>query len=192
VKASLSVCGVAAATLLMAAEGALSQDKKGKPEHVKADEPGPAHKELARLAGNYDTVSRFRFSPSDEPMESKGTARITTALDGRFLLEENTGTLLGQAHNGLRLIGYNNGTKQYEATWTYSLSTAIMTMHGTSKDNGKTIDWTASYTNEKGEKQTLFVSTRNMDDDRFVVELFGKTPDGKKWPTVETTYTRRK
>jgi hypothetical protein len=40
--------------------------------------------------------------------------------------------------------------------------------------------------------QTLFVSTRKVNDDQFVVELFGKTPDGKKGPTMETTYTRRK
>jgi hypothetical protein len=191
-RAWICFCGIAAAALLWAAAVAPSQDKKAKPEAVGADEPGPIHKELARLAGEYHTVSKFQFKPSDEPMESMGTAKISTVLDGRFLLEENTGTQFGKPFKGLRLIGYNNAKKEYEASWTYSMSTAIMRLDGTSKDNGKTIDWTAAYTNEKGEKQTLFVSTRKIDEDQFVVELFAKTPEGKKGPTAETVYTRRK
>jgi hypothetical protein len=72
------------------------------------------------------------------------------------------------------------------------MATGIMTMTGTSKDQGKTIDWTASYTNPTGAKQTLYVTTRQVDDDQFVVELVAKTPDGKKGPTLETTYVRKK
>jgi hypothetical protein len=190
VKALLSLSGIAAALLLAAA--ATAQDKKGKAAAGKADEPSTVHKELARLAGEYTTVTKFRFKPGAKPMESKGTAKITTALDGRFLLEQNTGTMFGQPFKGLRLMGYNNGKKQYEASWTYSMSTAIMRLNGTSADDGKTIDWTGTFTNEKGEKQTLFVQTRKIDDDKFVVELFAKTPEGKRGPTSETTYTRRK
>jgi hypothetical protein len=190
-KASLALWVSAPAILLLATAVATSQDKKGSAAGH-ADEPGPIHKELARLAGEYTTVSKFRVKPGDEPMESKGTAKISTVLDGRFLLEENTGTLFGQPYKGLRLTGYNNGKKEYEASWTYSMSTAIMMTHGTSKDNGKTIDWAGTFTDEKGEKQTLFVSTRKIDDNQFAVELFAKTPDGKKGPTVETVYTRQK
>ena len=189
-KAAPSLCAIAAATLVLATAVATPQEKKGKAGP--ADEPGLIHKELARLAGEYTTVSKFWIKPGDKPMESQGAAKISTALDGRFLLEENTGKQFGQPYKGLRLFGYNNSTKQYESVWTYTMSTAIMTMGGTSKDNGKTIDWTASFTNDKGQKQSLFASTRKVNDDVFVVELFGKTPDGKKGPTMETTYTRRK
>jgi hypothetical protein len=118
--------------------------------------------------------------------------RQARTLHGRFLLEENTGTQFGQPYKGVRLVGYNNATKQYEASWTYSLSTAIMTMTGTGKDEGKIIEWTAHFMNEKGAKQSLFVTTRQFDEDHVVVELFGKTPDGEKGPAVETTYTRKK
>jgi hypothetical protein len=192
VKATISLCGMTTATLLLATVVATSQDKKDKPESGKADEPGSIHKELARWAGEYTTVSKFRLKPGDEAMESKGTAKIVTALDGRFLVEENTGSQFGEAYKGLRLVGYNNAAKQYEASWTYSKSTAIMSMTGTSKDDGKTIDWIATFSKEKGEKETLYVSTRQIDDDHFVVEIFGKTADGQKGPTLETVYTRKK
>jgi hypothetical protein len=191
-KTLLSLCGLTAAALLLATALAISQDKKAQTEDSKADEPGPVHKALAHWVGEYDTVSKFRGKPGDEPIESKGTAKISTALDGRFLLEENTGTQFGQSYKGLRLIGYNNAKKEYEAVWTYSMSTAIMMLNGTSKDNGKTVDWTASYTDEHATKQTMSVTTRKLDDDRFVVELAAQMADGKKGPTVETTYTRRK
>ncbi len=65
-------------------------------------------------------------------------------------------------------------------------------MTGTSKDDGKTIEWIATYMNNQHGKETLYVTTRRLDDDHFVVELVAKTPNGEKGPTLETTYTRRK
>jgi len=185
----LCICGIAAAGLLLAT--ARSEEKKGTAETPGADKPGAEHKELARLAGEYSTVSKFRDKPEDGPVESKGTAKITSVLGGRFLLEENTGTQFGQPYRGVRLVGYN-AAKRYEASWTYSMSTAIMTLTGTCKGEGKPIEWKADFTDERGQKQTLNVITRKIDADRFVVELFGTTADGKRGPIVETTYTRKK
>jgi hypothetical protein len=181
-----------AAGLLLTAAAGMAGEKKDKDQAPEADKPGLEHRQLARLAGEYTTVSKFRLKPDDAPMESKGTARLTSVLDGRFLLEENTGTQFGQPYKGLRLVGYNNATKQYEASWTYSLSNGMMTLTGTGKDEGKVIEWTAHFMNEKGAKQSLYVITRQLDVDHFVVELFGKTPEGEKGPAVETTYTRKK
>jgi hypothetical protein len=177
---------------LLLTTAATSQEQKGKPEAQQQDRPGAEHQALARLAGEYDTVSKFWVKPGDAPMESKGTAKITSILDGRFILEENTGTQFGQAYKGVRLVGYNNAAKQYEATWTYTMSTGMMSLTGTRKGEGQSIEWTANYTNEKGQKQTLYVITRTVDGDRFVMELYGKTPDGKKGPSLETTYTRKR
>ncbi len=179
--------------LLLFASTALSQDEKGRGQgQGGSDKPGPIHKELARMAGDYETVAKFWIKPGTEPMVSNGTAKITSVVNGGCILEESTGTQMGQGFKALRLTGYNNLTKQYESTWTYSLATGLMHMTGTSKDDGKTIEWVASYTNDNGAKQNLYVSTRRIDDDQFVVELVAKTPDGNKGPTLETTYTRKK
>jgi hypothetical protein len=156
------------------------------------DEPGAIHKRLAKLAGEYTTVTRFRPQPDADAQESKGKARITSVLGGRFLSEENSGTMLGQPFTGMRLIGYNNGTGKYEATWTYTGSTAQMRLVGTSKDDGKTIQWTATVDTGKGGKMTLYVVTKHMDDDHFSYELYTKMEHGKKGASFETTYTRKK
>jgi hypothetical protein len=184
--------GIVAAALLLIPATVLSDDEKAKGHDMSADKPGPIHEEMARRAGEYDTASKFWIKPGGEAMESKGAAKITPVVDGRFLLEESTGTQFGQPFKALRLSGYNNLTKQYESTWTYSMATGMMHMTGASKDDGKTIEWTASYTNDKGDKQNLYATTRYVDNDRFVVELVAKTPDGNKGPTLETTYTRKK
>src|SRR6516162_2081945 len=172
--------------LALLATPAMSQDKKG----AKTDEPGPVHEKLAKLAGEYTTVAAFRIKPDQPPMESPGAAKITSVMGGRFILEENSGTTFGDKFTGLRLIGFNNATGQYEASWSYSRSTAIMLMTGTSKDDGKTIDWSGSFATGKDDKMVLHVTTRIVSNDRFEVELIAKMPDGSKGPTLLTTYTR--
>ena len=177
----LCLCGMAAALLAPAQETNQGPAK-----------PSPEHQALVRLAGEYTTATKFFAKPGDTPLETKGTAKLTSAVDGKILLEEFSGMFLGQTVHGLRLMTYNEAAKQYEATWTYSLVTGLMTLVGTSKDDGKTIDLTGTYSGENGKKETLYVTTRRVGADQFVVELYAKTADGKRATTMETTYTRKK
>ncbi len=154
--------------------------------------PGPEHERLAKLAGEYTTVSTFRAQPDAKPMESKGTATIRRILGGRFLKEESRGTFMGQPTEGVRLTGYNSPAGRYEATWVYTHSLAMMTLSGESKDDGKTIEWTGTVEQGKGQKMTLYVVTHFIDDDHFVVELHAERPGEGKGPVFETAYTRKK
>src|SRR5690242_11115475 len=117
-----------AGSLILATSGVTRAGEK------KGGEPSPIHKELARRAGEYITVAKFNIKPGAAPMESKGTATLKSAEDGNFLLEENTGTMFGQPYKGVRIMGYNDAAKEYEAVWTYSMATAMMTLRGKSKD----------------------------------------------------------
>jgi hypothetical protein len=157
-------------------------------EATKPADLGPAHKRMAALIGNYDTVTKIRMQPGSQVMESSGSAMIKGGIEGRFLMEENSGTTFGEPSNGMRLIGYNNGTHQYESVWVYTGSTAILSFTGKSEDDGKTIDWTGTYNDENGEKQTLTAITRVIDGDHFVLELHATSPEG---PVLETTYIRK-
>jgi hypothetical protein len=154
--------------------------------------PGPVHAQLAKRAGEYTTVTKFSMQPGGQATESKGTAKITVILDGRFLLEEDAGMFMGQPTKGIRIWGYDNGTKQYESSWMYTGSTGIMRLTGNSDDGGKTIKFVATFNDESGTKQTFDAALRFLDEDRFVVGLYAKMPDGKAGPTFDTTYTRKK
>ena len=179
--------GLIVAVLILASGAAAAQATA-----ASAASPGLAHQQLIKRIGNYKTSTKFTMQPGGPATESSGAAKITGTLGGRFLLEENSGTFMGEASAGLRLMGYNNATNQYEACWTYTMSTAILTLAGTSSDNGKTINLKGSFAGEGGAKQTLKVIIRQLDADRFVVELIGETPDGKDGPVLSTTYTRMK
>ena len=144
---------------------------------------------LMKRIGDYVTHTKYYWVAGKEPQETDGTARLTTMLDGRFLVEEDHGKVIDQPSTGYRIYGYNNGAKQYEAVWVYTMSTAILTMSGHSKDDGKTIDYAAHFdeTNQKIKK--LFVHMNQVNDDEFVIELSGEMKDD---PHVITTYDRRK
>ena len=173
------------AVLILASVAAAAQE-------TTAANPGSVHQQLNKIIGNYKTSTKFTMQPGGPAAESSGTAKITSALGGRFLLEENSGSFMGETTTGLRLMGYNNTTKQYEAVWTYTMSTAILNLAGSSSDNGKTINMRGSFANEAGSRQNLKVITRQLDADHFTVDLIGETPDGKDGPVLSTTYTRIK
>jgi hypothetical protein len=155
-----------------------------------AAQPGPAHTELMKRAGDYTTTTTY-YAPGAEPQESAGTASIKSILGGRFLQEENSGDSFGVPYSGLRLYGYNNGSKQYEAIWIYNGSTAFLVLDGSSDNDGKTVRYSGAFLGPSGARQTLRVTVTQQDPDHFVVRLLGEGP-GNATSTLETTYSRAK
>jgi hypothetical protein len=160
--------------------------------HDSPSAPSPAHEKLMRLAGDYTTAGQFFYKPGEKPIESTGTATLTPTLGGRFLMEQNSGSMMGQPVEGTRLYGYNNGTGKYEGVWFYTSSTAIMNLSGSSSDDGKTIVYTATYDDDRGGHRTVQVTMQVLDNDSFRLELSGKNPDGSQGPLLRETYTRKK
>jgi len=193
-----------AATLVILAIGAAAnaQSAQNPPQPSQQDQdaaqqaliaaatPGPAHAQLMKRAGEYTTVTTL-YATGAEPQQSTGTATLKSILDGRFLQETNSGDSLGQPYSGLRLYGYNNGSKQYEAVWIYTGSTAFLVLDGSTDDNGKTVRYSGAFLGPNGARQTLRVTITQTDDDHFVVKLLGEGP-GNAMSTLETVYTRVK
>lgn len=157
---------------------------------AEAATPGPIHAELMKRAGDYTTTATF-YAPGAEPQQSTGTAKLKSILGGRFLQEENSGDSFGEPYSGLRLYGYNNGTRQYEAIWIYNGSTAFLVLDGASDDNGKTVRYSGAFLGPGGARQNLRVTITQQDADHFVVRLLGEGP-GDATSTLETTYARVK
>jgi|SoiMethySBSTD1v2_1073268.scaffolds.fasta_scaffold199780_2 hypothetical protein len=153
--------------------------------------PTEIHERMAKRAGDYDTSSKFSF-PGGKATETKGTAKITAILGGRFLQEESSGTLMDTPVSSLKLLGYNSEAGQYEAVWMYTGSTAMMTMSGKLNEANKSVEFTASVPGPKGAKMNFTIVYKFMDADSFTVELTARGEDGAKGPTMETTYTRKK
>lgn len=157
---------------------------------VEAATPGPVHAQLMKLAGDYTVSMKFFAQPGAEPLESTGTATLKPILGGRFLEEENSGESFGQPYSGQRIYGYNKGSKQYEAIWIYTGSTAFLVLNGTSDDDGKTVRYSGAFLGPNGKPQDIHVTVKQTDDDHFVVRMMGSGPADLA-PVVETTYTRK-
>jgi hypothetical protein len=169
-------------------------DQSAPSAHTTADatKPGPEQEFLAKRAGEYTRTIKFVGQAGADVDPFTGTAKISVALGGRFIVEENNDVVFGRPVSGMRIYGFNNVTKQYEAVSMYTMSTAMLRMTGTSSDGGKTIDFTGTSVDLHGATVPLHVLVRQVDDDQFVVTLMSTGADGKEAAFQETTYTRKK
>jgi Protein of unknown function (DUF1579) len=161
-----------------------------------AAKPGPEHARLAKRAGEWTSKTSMTMGgkplpPEMGPSEASGTATIKTILGGRFIQQDDSGTMMGQPFTATRVIGYNNGSKKYEATWMYTMGTGMMMMTGESKDSGKTVEWNASFDNEMGVKEAIHITTTEIDDDHFTVSMKSTDPAAGDM-VMEAKYTRKK
>jgi len=153
--------------------------------------PGPEHKALMKLAGDYSVKTTMRMG--DGPaMESAGTAKLGAHLDGRFLAEHGDGEMMGQKFTSFKVYGYNTGAKKYEGVWAYTGNTSMMNLSGTSDDGCKTIKFTGTFERAPGEKNNFAITMKRVDDDHFSVEMAAKNPDGTPGPSMMSNYSRKK
>lgn len=198
-----SIIGVTAALLALAAFSTQvpSQQNKGQNDHahnhgegdhghdMAAMMPGPEHAKLGKYVGDFETTTTMSGPgmPAAEP--TKGTSVIKSKLEGRFFMDVSKGEMMGQPYESIHYYGYNSGTGEYEANWTYTMSTSMLNLKGKSEDGGKTIKLNGTV-NEGAEEESLVVTLAFIDDDNFSYEL--STPAGDQGPVMKTTYKRKK
>lgn len=182
-------------------EGA-DQPKAPTPEqmqkHQAAAQPGPEHKLLARMTGEWDTELKIWMSPAmKQPMVMKSSAKSEMILGGRFLRTssatespfgktETLGIMGCDRRDGTyTTIGFDTmGTYGVSARGKYDEATKTFTLHGTDRD--PILDHTQKY---------KFV-TRLVSDDKFVVSVIFTDKMHTKglvdeFKMVEITYTRK-
>lgn len=150
--------------------------------------PGPMNQKLAQRAGKYVAKTKFDMGNGAPPMESTGDATFESVLGGRFLLQRETNNMMGMPFESLKLYGYNVDSGRFEGTWTYTGSTAVMPLNGTSTDGGKTIVFEASFEGKARARTELEITLREIDADSFSTKLVDKATKA----SFETTYTRAK
>ncbi|HEX9794689.1 MAG TPA: DUF1579 family protein [Planctomycetota bacterium] len=89
---------------------------------MKLAEPGAEHKELADAEGEWTQAYKV-YMPGMPTMESTGTSRVFSMLDGRYIVEEIETTMMGQPFEGVMVLGYDNLAQEYVSVWMDSMST---------------------------------------------------------------------
>lgn len=154
--------------------------------------PGPEHKFLEPLAGNWQARCRMWFDPAQSPQESDGTLNRKFIFDGRFIQEDYSGQMMGKPFHGLGTMGYDRAKKRWCAYWIDSVSTAMHLSHGTYDDAAKT--WTFKHEDDcpiTGERVKMRDTLRIVSPDQQIMEMYRQMGSEKESKMMEITLTRK-
>lgn len=206
------VCTVLVGAATLAQEGQPGGMKMPSPEEMKAMTerwekamtPGDPHKKLAEFVGDWDvTLKMWMMGPSGPPTETKGTAKVTSVLGGRFIREEmkaemnmpdmKTGGMTKFNFEGQGLTGYDNYRSMYVGSWADNMNTHMLRMSGMADPEGKVItmygEMDEPTMNVIG--RTVKYVTRIVDKDKHVFEIYDLHA-GDNYKVIEITYVRKK
>lgn len=169
--------------------------EKGQPARdMMPDVPGAMQKAFTDRVGKYLIVSRL-VVPGSAVIEEKGTAKVSAMLGGRFILVEEKVSMFGQPMESAKVYGYNDRAGKFESVWMYTGSNAIMSLAGTSADQGKTIAYEGGFEVSGSVKESFEISWKDNGADSFTVTLFHRGQGGgggENGPKMETVFTRVK
>ena len=157
-----------------------------------AGTPGPAHKALEPLVGNWKAEVKCWMESGGEPQVSQGTAKTNWTLNGRFLEEEFQGNMMGKPFKGCSLMGYDNIKQTYNTVWVSDMQTSMFTSEGKADSGNKVITLEGKTTCAVTGQKDVPVKTvfRLLSSDKHVFEMYDKRT-GKEEKTMEITYTRQ-
>lgn len=197
---AFAVMGVLSTNLAWSDEKMSATGKAGKEAAPSMDEmmkkteaaatPGTRHKALDPLVGEWNVEARFWMPGSDQPMESKGTAKSYWILDGRFVQEEFNGEFMGKPFKGIGITGYDNIKEKYVSTWIDDMSTGVMFTEGPAKGKEFTLEGKVSCPPTGEKDKAVKTVIRIQSKDKHVVEMHDPTL-GEKSKTGEIIYTRK-
>ncbi len=183
----------AAALLLSAPPIHAQADGDPMQRMMAAATPGAAHKFLDTFVGTWDLTTRVWMEPGAPPAESNGTAEVRWILEGRYLEDVTTGSMMGMPLHGRGISGYDNMKKKYVAIWIDNMSTAISTMEGSLDETGRVLTYHGRIddpmTGETG-KPVKYV-LRVEGPDTHVFEMHDPQAAGQT-RIMEITYRRKK
>ena len=154
-----------------------------------AGTPGPAHKALGALIGNWKADVKCWHEPGGQPEVSQGTAKCSWILNGRFLEEEFHGEMMGKPFTGKSLMGFDNTKQTFSTVWVSDMGTSTFCSEGKGDSGYKTITLEGKATcAATGEKDVPMKSVfRIQGPDKHIFEMYDK--DNAKM--MEITYTKK-
>jgi len=155
-----------------------------------AGTPGPAHKALQALAGNWKAEVKCWMDPAGKPEVSQGTAKANFALNGRFLEEEFHGQMMGKPFTGKTLLGYDNVKQTFNSVWVSDMQTSMFTSEGKGENGNKIITLEGKANCPATGRKDIPMKTvlRVNSPDQHIFEMFDGSQGNAK--TMEITYTR--
>lgn len=189
---NLSVCTLA---LLLTGQSAMADEPAATaglpPGYAENDKlqrtKGTQHEDFLKRVGTWKVTMKFNemFGGSTDT----SVVKIKTALDGKFLVEEGSGTQMGQPVKTMSILGYDTLTKEYSIVNLNSAYTSMYPMTGKKRDDG-IIEYTGTMKDAMTVKGRQYrAEEKVVNDDKSVITVFDG--DGKNEFVVFTmTYER--
>jgi hypothetical protein len=153
--------------------------------------PNENHRRLEPFVGAWDVDVTSQMDPSKPAEHTKGETINRWVLDGRFLLQEHTGTAMGMPFQGLGLWGYDNVAKAYVGVWADTMGTGCMTSTGQYDDRNKSWSMLGSYKDPTGQTIKTREVITLVSDDMNTFDFYQAGPDGKEAKAMTIVYTRK-
>ena len=155
-----------------------------------AGTPGPAHRTLEPLVGNWKAEVKCWMDPDGPPNVSHGTAKTKWVLNGHFLQEEFSGEMMGKPFTGISLMGYDNTKQKFNTIWISDMQTSIFVSEGKGESGNRVITLEGKSTCPTADRKNVLVKSvfRLLSPDKHVFEMFD---EDKGMKTMEITYTRQ-
>lgn len=153
---------------------------------------GPEHMALAARAGTWASTTTYPAQPgSDEMITEQGTVERTATLEGRVLEEQLAGMMMGQPYTGVGRTGYDNVTDRYWTTWTDTMSTGLIVMHGSYDDITSTYTYEGSTVDPLLGEVPMRIQQVIEGPDRESMRLFMEFPGQGMIQVMEVVYERQ-
>ena len=152
--------------------------------------PGPEHKMLADMVGQWDADISMWMDPSQPPETTKGTAEYESIFDGRYIVGKYSGITMGMAFSGMDITGYDNIKKVYFSSWIDNMGTGIMYLEGTFDKDSNTYNYSGETVDPMGNKMKVREVITAIDKDHSKFEMFMDMGAGET-KSMEINYSRK-
>lgn len=159
-------------------------------EWQKAMTPGPEHKMLSNMVGEWNGDISMWMEPGQPPQTSKGTVKYESIFDGRYIVGNFTGNMMGMPFSGMEISGYDNVKKVFFSSWYDNMGTGVMYVEGTFDKATNTGHYTGETLDPMGNKMKVREVVTIIDKDHSKFEMYMDAGTGEM-KSMEISYTRK-
>jgi hypothetical protein len=155
--------------------------------------PGAMHKLLASANGQWKGNITMWEKPGAPPQKSIGSCVNSMILGGRYQQSVNKGNMMGMPFEGMSIVGYDNGRKEFVSNWIDNFGTGVMQMSGTYDSTTKTIHFKGTTTDPITGKPTNVKEDFTFNEDGSqLMEMYGsQTAGSPEFKMMEIKFTKK-
>jgi len=153
--------------------------------------PGPMHEMLAKSVGDWKTITRFWMDPAGEPTETEGTGKTEMILGGRYQKSTHKSSMMGMETEGLFIMGYDNATQVFTATWIDNIGTGTAVAKGRYDESTNSINLNGAMVDPMSKQEMNFREVlKFLDDDHQLLEMY-VVYNGQEFKSMEIEFIRQ-